>query len=423
MRREYTGGRPPPGASPEWLPLTAGRSHLRELPPYQDWESLVPSEPPIRVLHICRRYRPLVGGTEKYVHDLASAQAAAGREVTILTLDRDVVGDTKGLPARETQDGLEVVRVPGRGTAQVAVTFRPDRIWREIARHDVVHVHDLRFALATAIVGAAIARRPRIFHTHGLIFHSGRESRAKRLAMRLYFGPLLRLGGAWTVASSEADRDLLLRDAPYLAKRAITCPNAIPLAPLLNLERRPIAGRVVSIGRIAANKALPNLVRALAAVEDFDWSLVIAGAPEPAELARIEATIDELKVRNRVTFVLGFPDEEMPQLLESAALAAFPSKGEGFGIALLEAMAAGVPLVANRIPAHEALLSGDLESQLVDLDRPDEAARSIRAMLTSESGELDRLSARLRARAAEYDIARLRGQIDELYGRLGVRRH
>src|SRR5271157_1664157 len=244
-----------------------------------------PAGPPIRVLHICRRYRPFTGGTEKYVYDLAAAQAAAGREVTILTLDRDVVGPTKGLSHRETVDGLEVVRVPGRGSAQIAITYRPDRIWREIARHDVVHLHDLRFALASSIVGAVVGRRPRILHTHGLIFHSNPNSRLRRLAMRLYFGPLLRLGGVRVAASSEADRTLLLRGAPYLAGRTVTCPNAIPLAPLLALERRPIPGRVVSIGRIVPNKALADLVRAMARIGYVDWSLVLAGEPDRDELA------------------------------------------------------------------------------------------------------------------------------------------
>lgn len=383
-------------------------------------DSAAPSGPPIRILHICRRYRPFVGGTEKYVHDLAAAQAIAGREVTVLTLDRDIAGPTKGLPGRETQDGLTVVRLPGWGSPQLAVTYRPNRIWREIARHDVVHIHDLRFALAGAVIGAVVARRPRILHTHGLIFHSGADSPIKRLAMRLYFGPILRLGGVRTVASSETDRVLLLRDAPYLAKRTITYPNAIPLAPLLSLERRPIPGHIVSIGRMVPNKALTDLVRALARISDVEWSLVLAGEPDPHELARIKAAIGELNLQARVTFVLGFSEEEMPRLLESAALAAFPSRGEGFGIALLEAMAAGVPLLANQIPAHQALLGGDLAGQLIDFGDPDIAAESIRAMLKTPKAELDGLSARLRTRAADYDIGRLRDQIDGLYAQLRV---
>ena len=354
------------------------------------------------------------------MHDLAVAQAEVGYEVTILTLDRDVAGPTKGLPRRETMDGLEVVRLPGRGIPQVAITYRPDRIWREIARNDVVHIHDLRFALASTVIGARFSRKPLILHTHGLIFHSSASSRLKRLAMRFYFGPLLRVGAVQTVASSEADRHLLLRDAPYLAGRTATLANAIPLAPLLRLERRPIRGRVVSIGRLVPNKALTDLVRALAQVDDVDWSLVLAGAPDPAELARIETAAGKSKTTDRVTFALNFQEEEMTRMLRAAALAAFPSRGEGFGIALLEAMAAGVPLLANRIPAHEALLGENLAEQLIDFADPDEAAQSIRAVLKADAPELENLSLRLRARAADYDIARLRGQIDGLYARLGV---
>lgn len=374
----------------------------------------------IRVLHVCRRYRPFAGGTEKYVHDLAMAQAEAGQHVTVLTLDRDIAGPTKGLPHRETQDGVDIVRVPGRGGPQIAISYRPDRIWREIARHDVVEIHDLRFALATTVIGAVALRRPRILHTHGLIFHSG-GGRAKRLAMRLYFGPLLRLGGVWTVADSEADRDLLLRDASYLSKSSEVFANAIPLAPLLALGRTPIPGRVVSIGRIVPNKALTDLVRALGRVRDVEWSLVIAGEPNPDEMARLEGLVDDLKLRDRVTFALDFDEHDLPEMLGTAALAAFPSRGEGFGIALLEAMAAGVPLLANRIPAHEWLLGETLGSQGIDFGDPDAAADSIQALLGAGAGDLAELSVRLRRRASDFDIGRLRGQMDELYSQLRVR--
>jgi len=357
------------------------------------------------------------------VRDLALSQAEAGCRVTILTLDRDTAGPRRALPSRETLDGLDVVRVPGWGTPQVAITYRPDRIWREIARHDVVHLHDARFAMVSCLIGAVAARRPRIFHTHGLIFHSGGGVHLKRLAMRLYFGPLLRLGEFRTVADSEADRALLLRDAPYLAKVTVTCLNAIPLETLLSLDRDPVPGRVVSIGRIVPNKALPDLVRALSRMRDVEWSLVIAGAPNPEELARVESQVDDLKAQDRVTYIFDFPEEDLPRLLRSAAVAAFPSKGEGFGLALLEAMAAGVPLVARRIPAHEQLLGGGLEAQLVDFDEPEAAAGSIRSLLQAGKADLDQMSAQLRAQALNYDIGRLRSQIEGLYGRLGVRPH
>ncbi len=86
-------------------------------------------------------------------------------------------------------------------------------------------------------------------------------------------------------------------------------------------------------------------------------------------------------------------------------------------------MAAGVPLLANRIPAHEALLGGDLSDRLIDFADPDATAERIRVELRAPERDLAELSARLRVRAADYDVTRLRGQIDELYTRIGVRSH
>ena len=110
--------------------------------------------------------------------------------MVVLTLDRDVGGIEPGrLPHAETIDGVSVRRMGGFGSKRSAIGVRPDLVVRAARWADVVHVHDLRFLFGTTILGALAARTPLIFHTHGLLFHTPRTARLKRLAMRRVLRP------------------------------------------------------------------------------------------------------------------------------------------------------------------------------------------------------------------------------------------
>lgn len=372
-----------------------------------------------RILHLCRRYLPFVGGTERYVRDLARAQAHLGRSVTVLTLDRDVVeGGVHRLPMLETIDGVRVRRVPGIGSRRTALPLRPDVIASEIRDHDVVHLHDLRFAVGLTALLSKLGHRPLLVHTHGLIFHETRLLWLKNMAMRGYYGPLLRLAAA-VIASSESDRARLVRLVPALRSRTVVLENAIPIEAFMQLERRPVAGTILVLGRVAPSKGIDDLIEALAPLL-LPWRLVVAGEAPTAEARRLNVLAAASGVEDRVEIRGAFADAELPDLLAGAAAAVFPSRAEGFGLALLETMAAGVPLVARSIPAHAELLGPDLRDQLVDFSTPRAVATAVGALLTLPPEEMAALSSRLRERAAGYDISRLIAQIDDQYRRLGV---
>lgn len=358
----------------------------------------------------------MLGGTERYVHDLAKAQVMAGHRVTVLTLDRDVVRVVRGrLAAAAVIDGIRIIRVPGFGTRRGAVTFRPDALIRAMRASDVVHLHDLRFAFGTVSLASRAFSRPLVFHTHGLIFHTPWARGFKRVAMRLVFGPLLRLSGARVIADSEPDRDVLVELAPYLAGRTRILQDAIDISALLRLPRAPTPGLVVSLGRVATSKRIDLLIRTLAGREAADWTLRIAGPGEPGEIARLKDLAVGLGVASRVTFTGSYPANGELEILAGAHVAAFPSTGEGFGLALLEAMAAGVAVLANDIPAHRALLGPDLADRLVDFNDAAASAAALDALLHAPPKRLASIERRERERAAEYGIDRLVGQIDGLY--------
>ena len=166
---------------------------------------------PRRVLHIARRYAPMVGGIERYVIDVAEAKARRGDRVRVVTLQVDVLGVHDGpLPATERMAGVEVTRLPGFGNQRFSVCLRPDRLARAIRSADVVHIHDLRFMFGFVAIVARMTGRPLVFHTHGLLAHTTFASGLKGILMRWYYGPMLRVGRAVVAASSEHDAEMLL---------------------------------------------------------------------------------------------------------------------------------------------------------------------------------------------------------------------
>jgi alpha-1,3-mannosyltransferase len=374
----------------------------------------------VRVLHLARRYAPLRGGTELYARNLAEAQARQGRRVSIVTLDRDVTGVDKGrLPAAEVREGVRIVRLPGFGDSRFAICARPDRIVGEIGKADVVHLHDIRFMVGLTCLVTRLRRRQLILHTHGLVFHTNRSRRLKRFLFRAYYGPLLRVSGAWIAASSDHDARTLLELVPYLGKRTAVIRNAIDLARLLGLPRRPVDGRVIVFGRLSRSKAIERLLEALATI-DGSWELWIAGAEEPSERARLEAIAVRLRIEGRVLFRGAYDEAAFEELLSTADLAAFPSGGEGFGLALLEALAAALPVLVSDIPAHRDLLGPELVDSLVDFGSPVVAGAHIARLLGTSSDAKASLGLQGRVRATRYGLPGLVAGIDELYESLGL---
>ena len=373
----------------------------------------------MRIVHIVRRFDPLLGGIERYVHGVATGQVLLGHEVTVVTLDRDVIHDRAGrLPARERIQGVDVVRLAGFGNRRYALCLRPDQMVRVLRSADVIHQHDLRFMTGLVAMTASATGRPLIVHTHGLIFHTPWAGRLKRQTFRRYYGPLLRATATRIIASSEPDREVLLEHAPYLESRTVVFENATDLEPFLQLERRPQPGLIVTPGRLSRHKGLEDLLRATAQLEPGAWTLELSGPHDREERARLQGIVAELGIGDRVNFTGIYTDQQHLERLQRAAMCVFPSEHEGFGFALLEGMAAGVPLLARDIPAHRSVLGPDLTDRLVRIQRPADLALAIERQLSETAAQDGVLSTRLRRRSLDFDIGRLLRQLEELYSLL-----
>jgi alpha-1,3-mannosyltransferase len=96
----------------------------------------------MRIAHVTRQFTPAVGGLENVVHNLARAQLSGGHQVRVITLNRDFARPDLVLPARENIEGIDVVRLPYRGSRRYPIA---PTVLRHIKGADIVHVHAIDF--------------------------------------------------------------------------------------------------------------------------------------------------------------------------------------------------------------------------------------------------------------------------------------
>ncbi|MBU1203100.1 glycosyltransferase family 4 protein [Patescibacteria group bacterium] len=110
---------------------------------------------------------------------------------------------------------------------------------------------------------------------------------------------------------------------------------------------------ILYTGRIETKKNVQNLIRAYR-MGNFKWPLMLAGRPGNFGYQEIQNMIKDTKIKNDV-IILGYVSQKnYTKLIASASMFVFPSKFEGFGLPILEAMASGVPVVCSDMPVlHE----------------------------------------------------------------------
>jgi glycosyltransferase involved in cell wall biosynthesis len=147
-----------------------------------------------------------------------------------------------------------------------------------------------------------------------------------------------------------------------------------------------------TIGRLEPGKGFDCLIDAMRIVckRVPNASLLIAGHDPWGYSKHLRANITALNLEERVQLV-GFKDN-VPSFLRTLQVFAFASRSEGFGQVVIEAMAAGVPVVVSRIPPLTEIVKDGETGLLVELDRPERFARAIAWLLMhrKEAEELGR---------------------------------
>ena len=177
------------------------------------------------------------------------------------------------------------------------------------------------------------------------------------------------------------------------------------------------------VGRIQPLKGAAVAVATLATVlqDDPDAHLVVVGGPSgprgDEEVARIDALVDGLGLRDRVLFVPPRPHELLSTFYRAADVCLVPSRSESFGLVALEAAACGTPVVASDVGGLRSLVDHGRTGYLVEEPDPEAYAGWVRQIL-AEPLLAERLSTGSVLRARRYTWARAANLLVDIYAAL-----
>jgi glycosyltransferase involved in cell wall biosynthesis len=300
----------------------------------------------VRIGVVTNAYHPDVGGVETHARRLCAALVAGGDEVEVLT--QHPTG------ARESIDGALVRRFP-LTVAAPNYRFSAD-LWRWLrahaARYDVLHAHSYH-ALA-ALPAALTNQTPLVFTPH---YHGTGHSRL-RAALHPIYRPIGRRiveRASRIICVTRAERELLIRDFPEASGRMVVIPNGTdPARAAAVAVAVPEPGyHILCVGRLERYKRVDRVIRAMTQLPDDHRLDVVGSGPAREELENLARRLG--LAEHRVAFHGRLPDDTFAARMSMAAAAVSASGHEAFGMAVADALTAGIPTVASFIPAHREL--------------------------------------------------------------------
>lgn len=358
----------------------------------------------MRIALVCPYAWEDPGGVQVHVRELGERLLARGHDVVALTPSR-------GRPAASWVRSVGApVNVP-YNSSNAPISPWPATFWNVRSelrsfRPDVVHVHE-PFTPSASMFAVLAGVAPAV-----ATFHSG----ADRARLFDVAAPALRRVArrlAVCIAVSERAASFV-RARIGGAYRVI--PNGVDVARFEKAEPAdlgPEGPKILFVGRLHERKGFPTLVSAfgILAAERDDVRLVVAGDGEDrSAIERLSAS-----ARERVTMLGAVPNEDLPPFHAACDVFVAPSVGgESFGMIIVEAMAAGLPVIASDIPGYDEVIADGIDGLLVPPRAPVSLAEAIGRVL-EDRALAGRLGEAARGRARRFDWSVVTEELDEAY--------
>lgn len=363
----------------------------------------------MRVALVCPYAWDRPGGVQSHIRSLAAVLRRRGHEVEVFApiswRPRGAAGMVE--PQDEITPIGRAIGIPANGSV-APITFGPIaavRIRRALAgfEPDVVHLHEPLIPSLSLLALLSI-KAPAV----GTFHAAARSSLLYRICGPVLMKVMDRLTARTAV--SEAAGRLVAR---YFPGELLSTPNGVDVgrfAAVAPTELGP-GPHVLFLGRLEPRKGADVLIRAMALLSDTGATLVVAGDGRLRSRLQVLAT----GLGGRVRFLGAVSEADKARLLRSCDLYCAPNLGgESFGIVLVEAMAAGCPIVCSDLEEFE-VVAGDA-AIFAPVGRPAPLAEALRSVLSDPERALT-MRKKSSARACVYDWSRLVTGVEAIYER------
>ncbi|MDJ0753843.1 MAG: glycosyltransferase family 4 protein [Ardenticatenaceae bacterium] len=368
---------------------------------------------PIRVAAVILEYHPIVGGAQRQLAQLAPFIRSEGIDLRVFTRRYH------NLPSSEVINGVPVTRLPAPGPKPMAGPLFIGSTLRALHhfKPHLIHAFSLFSPLTTAVWAKRFWHIPVVVK----ILRGGRLGDIQRIQKKVNGGRRLasyrRHVDRFIAISSEIQGELT--HIGVSAQQQLTLPNGVDVQRItppgheekvalrhrLNLPKGQL---VIYTGRFVPAKQLPQLLKA--------WQEVQRHCSE-AHLLLLGDGPEEQKLRdmNPQRVIFGGRKKDVTPYLQAADIFILPSANEGLSNAMLEAMAAGLPVIATAVGGAPDIIKHGYNGWLIDPQSPEEITLALLTLIRKPD-LMAQLGKRARRRMTEaYALENIAAQHVSLY--------
>jgi len=337
----------------------------------------------MKIGHIVRQFHPGVGGLEEYVKALAAHQAKTGVDVEVLTLNRVYKDRNTTLPDYCEILGVKVRRFSYLGSDRYPVSVSMIKYLLS-NEYDCLHIHGVDFFIDSISFLSRFKKIKFILSTHGGFFHTSDYA----LFKKIYFHTITRfsLGRAQVVcACSINDFDIFYKICPRKIKLLNNAIDYEGFSAGFDAASKRMTKTFIFVGRLAKNKKVFSLINTFSELVKFDESVLlhIVGKPWDIDAEILNKYIVDSGLADNVKYHGEISTESLKKLMNESSFCVSASAYEGFGMTIVEGMAAGLIPVVSNIPSFNNIVYESNVGKVVDFDDSVSAADDILQLIES----------------------------------------